>query len=288
MGVRHTLRTDGTDSADELVVDNMPLVGHLVSEMLGKLPSHVSRDELASAGLAALVQAARSFDPAVGVSFARFAASRIRGAIVDELRSSDWATRSVRASARRRQVAEDALVARLGRRPTTQEISAFLGTSEADVVAGEHDVQRAAVLSLHAPIEVGTLSDAVEDRALRPDERLLHRERLGYLRDAIANLPERLRTVVLRYFVEEHPMSRIAADLGVTESRVSQLRAEAVSLLRHAMNAHLAPELVVPLRQPGGVLARRREAYVAAVAAHSDYRARLATLPADEVAGDTA
>jgi RNA polymerase sigma factor for flagellar operon FliA len=281
--VRETNESDATESADALVLGNMPLVGHFVAEMLGRLPAHVSRDELTSAGLVALVQAARSFDPARGVSFVRFAAARIRGAIIDELRSTDWAPRSVRANARERQAAEEALLAQRGRRPSTREMAAFLGISDCEVVAGERDVQRAVVLSLHAPNAAGTLDDAVEDRAPAPEERLLHRERLGYLRDAVANLPERLRTVVERHFLEERLMAEIAVELGVTKSRVSQLRAEALALLRDALNTHLAPESVRVLGKPRGRVARRREAYIAAVADHSDYRARLSAPLPDEV-----
>jgi len=276
---------NAAESPDDLVLANVPLVGFLVGEMLGRVPSHVRGDELMSAGLAALVQAARSFDPARGAAFSHFASVRIKGAIVDELRSADWASRSVRTLARKREAAEESLTARLGRRPTTQELAARLGASDPEVMAGEHDVRRAVVLSLHT---AGSLSEAVEDQALSPDERLLHRERLGYLRDAVVNLPGRLRTVVERYFFEERLMADIAAELGVTESRVSQLRAEAIALLRDALNAQLAPELVRPPGRPGRPAARRREAYFAAVAEHSDFRARLSTPLADEVAEEIA
>src|SRR4051812_30031163 len=83
-----------------LVTESLPLVGYLVSEMIGRVPAHVSRDDLTSAALAALAFAARGFDPSRGVPFGRFASSRIRGAIIDELRSNDWASRSVRSKAR--------------------------------------------------------------------------------------------------------------------------------------------------------------------------------------------
>ena len=82
---------------DELVRENLPLVGHLVREVLGRVPSHVSRDDLISAGMYALAVSASSYDPERGVPFPRFAAIRIRGAITDELRSMDWASRSARA-----------------------------------------------------------------------------------------------------------------------------------------------------------------------------------------------
>jgi RNA polymerase sigma factor FliA len=104
---------------------------------------------------------------------------------------------------------------------------------------------------------------------------LVKRERLSYLVDAISALPARLRTVVTGYFFEERPMQEIAGELGVTESRVSQLRSEALVLLRDGLNAHLDPDVLSPEARPDGRVARRRAAYYAAIGAASDYRARL-------------
>jgi RNA polymerase sigma factor for flagellar operon FliA len=92
-------------------------------------------------------------------------------------------------------------------------------------------------------------------------------ERLEYLRAATAELPERLRLVVEGYFLQERPMAELAAELDVTESRISQMRAEALVLLSDALNAALDPEQLPSPARPGGVVARRRDAYVAAVAA---------------------
>ncbi|HZC70506.1 MAG TPA: sigma factor, partial [Jatrophihabitans sp.] len=92
--------TEHQPNRDELVTEHLPLVGHLVRELMHRLPAHVNRDDLVSAGSVALVLSARSFDPARGVPFARFAAIRIRGALTDELRTMDWASRAVRSRAR--------------------------------------------------------------------------------------------------------------------------------------------------------------------------------------------
>src|SRR4051812_49144908 len=107
-----------TREQETLVRDNMALVGHMVREMLFKVPAHVHRDDLASAGYAALVTAARAYDSGRGIPFGRFAAVRVRGALLDELRSMDWASRSVRARARRAEVARQELTAQLGRTPS--------------------------------------------------------------------------------------------------------------------------------------------------------------------------
>ncbi|RZS91399.1 RNA polymerase sigma-28 (SigD/FliA/WhiG) subunit [Motilibacter rhizosphaerae] len=260
---------------DELCREHLPLVGYLVNEILGRLPSHVNRDELTSAGLAALAQAARSYDDSRSVPFARFASTRIRGALIDELRSYDWASRSVRSRARKRDRAEEELTAVLGRTPTPQEVAAHLGVAVDELEAVDEDVQRAVVLSLQGFSDAGTLDEVVSVHEPAPDEMIVHREKVGYLYDAIEVLPDRLKTVVVRYFFEERPMTEIAAELGVSESRVSQMRGEALALLKDGMNAQLEPTMVEQSDRPGGCAARRREAYFAEVATRSDYRSRL-------------
>jgi RNA polymerase sigma factor for flagellar operon FliA len=103
---------------EELIRQHMPLVGHLVRDMLTRIPNHIHRDDLTSAGLHALVTAARGWDPERGIPFHRFATTRIRGAMMDELRSLDWATRSVRTKARATDTTRQQLTSTLGRTPT--------------------------------------------------------------------------------------------------------------------------------------------------------------------------
>jgi len=264
---------------DRLIEDHMPLVGYLVRDMAARLPSHVNRDDLTSAGLAALVTAARAYDPARKVPFARFATVRIRGALLDELRDMDWASRGVRHRARQIDTARQALTAALGRTPTAGELAATLGMGTDEIDAVTDDVHRAVVLSLQG-FAAGTAEEMVTERTPGPEELLVRREEIGYLYDAIEALPERLRLVVTGYFLQERPMAEIAGELGVTESRVSQLRAEALSLLRDGINAQLDPALVAPVTRPDGCVARRRASYYAEVAAHGDLRSRLAATTA--------
>ena len=103
---------------EELIREHIPLVGHLVRETLSRVPGHVNRDDLTSAGLLALVTAAKAYDPAHGVPFTRFVAIRIKGALVDALRGLDWATRSVRQRARQVEKVRQELTGALGRTPT--------------------------------------------------------------------------------------------------------------------------------------------------------------------------
>lgn len=271
-------------SEEELVRAHLPLVHYAVAEIAGRVPRHVSRDDLTAAGMAGLAQAARSFDPERAASFPRFAATRIRGAILDELRSRDWASRSVRAKAREVTSAADRLTGVLGRAPSTKELADHLGVAPADIDELNRDVQRSVVLNLDDLGPAGSGDEAVLAGDLGPDAQLLERERQAYLVAAVANLPERLRRVVMGYFFEELPMHVLAEELGVTDSRISQMRAEALVLLKAGIDAQLeaAPEAPAPARGAARAktdtsrAARRRAAYLQAVASHHDFRTRLA------------
>jgi RNA polymerase sigma factor FliA len=202
----------------------------------------------------------------------------VRGALLDELRGLDWASRSVRQRARRTDSARQELTAELGRTPTLAEVAARLGCSVEDIESGDDDVQRAVVFSLQGFATAGA-DDMVTEPGAGPEEMLIRRERLGYLRHAIDALPERLRAVVTGYFFEERPMAQIAVELGVTESRVSQLRSEALGLLRDGLNTHLDPGLATPVKD--GCVARRRAAYFDAIAVRGSVTSRLALTSPD-------
>jgi RNA polymerase sigma factor for flagellar operon FliA len=282
--VTNTLLSDPVSrltAAEEeaIVTEHLPLVGYLVSEMLGRVPAHVSRDDLTSAGLAALAFAARGFDAARGVPFGRFASTRIRGALIDELRSHDWASRSVRAKARQRETAAQTLAATLGRAPTAAELGASLGVAASEVGAGEQDVQRAVLLSLNGSFDPTAVDLLTPIGDVSPEEHVMANERVGYLHDAVTTLPDRLRDVVTQYFFEERSMADIAADLDVTESRVSQMRAEALVLLKDGLNSALDPDQVPVAERPDGCANRRRVSYFAAIAAKSAFHTRLSARP---------
>ncbi|GLY06075.1 MULTISPECIES: sigma-70 family RNA polymerase sigma factor [Actinoplanes] len=260
---------------EELIRTHMPLVGHLVRDMLSRIPNHIHRDDLTSAGLHALVTATRGWDPERGVPFHRFASTRIRGALLDELRALDWATRSVRSKARSTDATKQNLTTTLGRTPTPEELAQALGTTTTELNQTNNDVQRATVLSLQG-FTTSSADDLVTEQAPGPEEMLLRREQIGYLHHAIGSLPERLQTVVTEYFLRERPMADIASDLGVTESRVSQLRAEALSLLKDGLNTHLNPDLAPAPDNPGSITARRRASYYAQIANNTTMHSRLA------------
>ncbi|HVM63581.1 MAG TPA: sigma-70 family RNA polymerase sigma factor [Acidimicrobiales bacterium] len=245
---------------------HLELVHKMVSQITTRVPAHVRRDDLVSAGMAGLVLAARHFDPSRGVPFERYAATRVRGALIDELRSSDWASRPVRARARAVASTTDALTAKLGRPPTTEELADATGISPADLSRLSDDVHRAVVINYEAVLEAGDSEMLLPVATDDPEEQLLMRERTAALVKAIAALPERHRVVVRGYFFQERTVSDLAEELGVTQSRISQLRGEAMELLRDGINAQLDPARVTPLRPVNGRLARRKAAYRATMA----------------------
>lgn len=263
----------------------LPLVEQIVAQVAINFPRHVDRGELVRAGVLGLVEAAHRFDDTRGVPFDRFAALRIRGAILDAVRAADWAPRSVRALARRVDATEQELANRLSRMPSAEELADATGTSVEDLRGLRDRVFRSVVLTLDyragADDPDMTLGDMLSDRtAPEPDEELETRELLSYLRDAVCLLPERHRIVVVGYFLEGRSSDELARLLGVTESRVSQLRSEALLMLREGIEAQYQPgdrQADVPL--PGRV-GRRKTAYAAAISSSSRWQDRLTMMAA--------
>ena len=256
--------TEITDE-DALIRENLALVHRTVSQTASRVPSHVSRDDLISAGMAGLAHAARHYDPRRGVPFDRYAATRIRGAVLDELRGFDWASRPVRTKARALAGLTESLTATLGRKPTEDELAEAAGLSRADLHRLTGDVHRSVVLNYEAIVEAGDAEFLLPAAADNPEEELLLRERVDFLATAMQALPERLQTVIRGYFFEERSVTDIAEELGVTQSRVSQLRSEALELLRDGMDSQLDPAQSRPLRRASGRVSRRQAAYRAAM-----------------------
>ena len=227
--------TDGAPMAPEvrrLIDRGLDLVPGIVAAMTTHFPRHVERAELVRAGSLGVVEAAWRFDPSRGVPFERFVTRRVRGAVLDALRADDWAPRSVRAAARRIELVEGALTARFGRRPTADEIGLEIGLDAVRVEGIRAAAVRAAVVRIDlAPADGG--DDGVVDHAQpEPTAALERAELLAYLVDAVASLPERQRRVILGLFGEGRTTLELASELGVSRSRVSQLRSEALESLR--------------------------------------------------------
>ena len=261
------------DSVDELVRSYQPLAEQLTSLVLARVPRSVDRGDLQSAAMFGLFQAAQAWQPDRGVTFEAFARHRIRGALLDELRGRDWASRRVRSFARTVAAACDELTAVHGRQPTDAEIADRLGVSVETIEANQRDLHLAALRSSDA---FGEETSGIEstDADDDPQAVLEQREEFGYLHDAVSLLPERLRRVVIGYYVEELPMQVIATELGVTESRISQMRAEAVRLLKGALTGALDPDQVGAVTF-GDHVSERAIGMVDQLHAKSDYRERI-------------
>jgi RNA polymerase sigma factor for flagellar operon FliA len=253
--------------ADTLVTTHLPLAHFAVNAVASRisLPGHVSRDDLLSCASVALVEVARRFDPSAGATFATYALPRLQGAVLDELRSGDWASRSVRAAARRTDAATEALTMSLGRPPTREELAESLGVPRSELDSLQVDVHRAVMVSIDAETGGDGGSLDLPDTGDSPERALIRGERTRHLHEAIQALPDKLDEVIERNFFGGESLTEIADSLGVTLSRVSQMRARALTLLHAAMSEVWEGR---PVTAGGGVRARNQQrAYVDRVAA---------------------
>lgn len=244
-----------------LVVENLPLVGYLVSDLVSRA-THLSRDDLASAGALALVQAAEAYDGTVGVPFGAYARTRILGALADDLRASDWATRSARKRIKETLVVQESLTSALGRAPTVDEIANALGVDRATAAAGLADAARS-VTTLDETVEPYLVADTVG-----PEDSLLAGEQTAYIRAAVAALPDRMRSIVEAIYFDDRTVTEIASELGITHSAVSQQRTEAIRLMREGLATHYDAD-GDPVAIEAHPSHARRSAYLARLAQHA-------------------
>jgi RNA polymerase sigma factor for flagellar operon FliA len=233
-------------SRDRLILSYAPMVRHIASRKVRELPGHCDLDDLASSGLVALMESIERFDPAKGASFEQYAWTRVAGALVDELRRLDWASRSVRRAGRRIDRARDAFFARHGVPPTELQLASELGLSVAELRTSLEEIDRSDIGSLNAPargaddgpsVEVGD-TVAANEGDLGPEASALVTERNAAMRDAIGRLSERERRVLALVHVQELPGAEIGRMLGVSESRVSQILAGIRSKLKTQLTAY--------------------------------------------------
>jgi RNA polymerase sigma factor for flagellar operon FliA len=234
---------DGDEKARErLVVAYSPLVKFIAGRMASGLPAHVDEADLISYGLLGLIGAIERFDLEREIKFETFAVARIKGAIIDELRSLDWVPRSVRARARDVEKAHAALEGQLGRTPTDEEMSAKLDMSVEEFQDALLEIANSSVLALDdlwtfadpegSGGQISVLDTIQDPNAIDPEIEAHTSELKDRLADAIESLPERERLVIALYYYENLTLREIGEVLGVTESRVSQLHTKAVLALR--------------------------------------------------------
>jgi RNA polymerase sigma factor for flagellar operon FliA len=241
--VRVTAKQAAEADLNELVVDNVGLVKAIAYRLAQRLPAQVEVSDLISAGVLGLIEAAKRYRPSTGVPFEAFARRRLQGAMLDALRDLDWAPRSLRKL--RRDL--DATVARLrhdlAREPEDEEIALAMGL---DLVGYARVLDQVRTLELGAIKQLdqyGADRSSILELCIDPDEgpevRLQRAELREHLAHALADLPARERLVLALYYEEELTMAEIGRIVGVTESRVSQLRSLAIGRLRTSLRARL-------------------------------------------------
>jgi RNA polymerase sigma factor for flagellar operon FliA len=224
---------------DQLLIQHLGLVHHLARRMARTLAVKADVDELVSAGSMGLMSALDAFDASRGHAFSTFAAPRIRGAILDELRRQDHVPRSIRRRMRDMAQAREALSHATGRAASQAEVAAHLGVDRATLWRWEADVEG----THHVPLDhdagdrdtgapIAVLADERDEGV---EERLSRGQEVAILRDAILALKEQQRVVLSLYYFEELKLQEIATILGLTESRVSQIRSKALGALRERL-----------------------------------------------------
>jgi RNA polymerase sigma factor for flagellar operon FliA len=224
---------------EQVLLEHLPMVRFLARRIHERLPQHVEIEDLVSAGVVGLMDAFSKFDPAKKVQFRSYAQFRIRGAILDSLRTLDWSPRELRRKGRAVEEGIRTLTARLGRPPGETEVAAELGLNLDAYQQLLGDLKGLEIGTLHVERNEDSGEEELAYVPGRPEEDplfcCLRGELEQRLTDAIAHLPERERLVMTLYYYEEMTMREIGLALGVVESRVSQVHASAVVHLRAAL-----------------------------------------------------
>ncbi len=229
------------DARDRLILNYAPLVKFVAGRVAAGLPQNIEQSDLVSYGMFGLIDAIDKFDVARGFKFETYAISRIKGAIIDELRSIDWVPRSVRAKARTIERAYSKLENELKRSPEDKEVAAELGVTEGDLANTMSQISFVGVVALDELLTGGsergggTVGDTIADTSNDPVAKFETEETRHILADAINRMPDRERLVLTLYYYEGLTLAEIGRVLGVTESRVCQVHTKAILQLRGRM-----------------------------------------------------
>ena len=241
-------RTGDPAVRDRLILMYAPIVKYVAGRLGSGLPAHVDEGDLVSYGLLGLISAIERYDPDRDVKFETYAIARIKGSILDELRSLDWVPRSVRSRARQIERAMSELEAKLGRAPSDEEVANKVGISVDELEESLTDISRSSIAALD---ELWTISgsggdqvaliDTIEDtQGPEPQSAFDATELREMVADAITSLPEREKLVITLYYYEDLTLREIGEVLGVTESRVSQLHTKAILRLKARLSGSVA------------------------------------------------
>jgi RNA polymerase sigma factor for flagellar operon FliA len=237
------------DARNRLVLHYSPLVKYVAGRLSAGLPNSIEQADLVSYGMFGLIDAINKFEPARGFKFETYAMSRIRGSIIDELRSIDWVPRSLRAKARAVEKVYTKLEHELLRTPTDVEVADELGSTEEELQNVFTQISFFGLVALEETVSVGadrsesvTLGDTIPDTGIGPVGAFEVEETKQILAKALNRLPEREKIVLTLYYYEGLTLGEIGGILGITESRVCQIHTKAVIQLRS--------KLAEPQREP--------------------------------------
>lgn len=231
------------DDRDRLILVYAPLVKYVAGRVAVGLPATIEQADLVSYGMFGLIDAIEKFEPERGFTFETYAITRIRGAILDELRSIDWVPRSVRAKARALEQAYGTLENQLHRTPTESEIADALDLTDEQLQRTLSQISFVGLAALDEVMGSGdrgtvtTLADAVPDSHDGPPAVFEVAEMKQILADAVNGMPDREKLVLTLYYYEGLTLAEIGRVLGVTESRVCQIHTKAVAQLRSRFQA---------------------------------------------------
>jgi len=240
------------DARNRLILAYAPLVKYVAGRMSSGLPAHIEEADLISYGLLGLIGALERFDPSREIKFETYAIARIKGSIIDELRSLDWVPRSVRSKAREIEKVITALETRLHRAPTDEEIARELGMHDDEFQATLSQISNTSIVALDelwaisgSDGDTASLIDTIEDPKARDPSRMLDvTEMKSRLAAAIDGLPKREKIVIALYYYENLTLREIGEVLGVTESRISQLHTKAILRLKGRLRDEIEPAAI--------------------------------------------
>jgi RNA polymerase sigma factor FliA len=236
--LRYAKAGAGSASENSLIQQYLPLVKTVVGRLAMTLPSHVNTDDLYSAGLVGLLNAVRRFDQKCGSSFENYARTRIRGAILDELRRLDWVPRSVHDKAKKVARVMQEVAQRVGNIPTDEQMAKAMKLSLGEYEELLDEIRPASYVCLdsvqeHDGENGGAAYDVIaDDHQAEPGSGIATREMAALIEEQLQQLPEMQRKVLALYYVEDMRLREIAEVFGVTESRICQIHSKAILALK--------------------------------------------------------
>lgn len=229
-------------SSETLVLAHLGMVKRVALHLKVRVPPFMELDELIQVGMIGLLEAARAFVPAKGIDFESFALSRVRGAMLDEVRQLSYLPRSAVAFNSFENRANMALFSELGRAPTQSELAEYMGEDLDAFQKKRGNAKRFETQSME--LMTDEVMGIADERSRQPDAIAERKDFMRAVGDAIAELPQSDQLIMSLYYVEELNLKEIGATLGVTESRVSQLLSGIVKKLRFSLKIEVAPKLV--------------------------------------------